>query len=56
MLRQHTHFHINNWGAQFDDRAFCVSVMAGLFVEILFMLFSVYNMRNGLKMSEYEVY
>jgi len=31
------------------------SVMAGLVVE---MLFSVYNitLRNGLKMSEYEVY
>ena len=29
------------------------SVMAGLVVEILFMLFSVYN---RLKMSEYEVY
>lgn len=29
------------------------SVMAGLIVEILFMLFSVHN---GLKMSEYEAY
>ena len=29
------------------------SIMAGLFVEMFFMLFSVYN---GLKMSEYEVY
>ena len=30
--------------------------MDGLIVEILLMLFSVYNACNGLKMSEYEAY
>ena len=30
--------------------------MAGLIVEILFMLFSVLMLLNGLKMSEYEAY
>jgi len=33
------------------------SIIAGLIVEMLFMLFSVYkSARNGLNMSEYEVY
>ena len=31
----------NSWGVHFDDSLF--SVMAGLIVEMLFMLFSVYN-------------
>ena len=30
--------------------------MTGLIVEMLFMLFYIYNTCNGLKMSEYEVY
>ena len=34
-----------------------LSLMAGLIVELLFILFSVYiKLRNGLKMSEYEVH
>ena len=32
------------------------SVMAGLIVEILFMLFSIIALCNGLKMSEYGAY
>jgi len=44
VLRRHTHFYINNWGARFDDRAFR---SAGLVVEMLFMLFSVYNTAKG---------
>jgi len=32
-----------NWGAHFNDRAVRISVMAGLAVEMLFMLLSVYN-------------
>ena len=32
------------------------SVIAGLMVKMLFMLFSVYNTANELKMSEYEVH
>ena len=35
---------------------FVFLVMAGLIVEILFMLFSVYNTCNWLKISEYEAY
>ena len=35
----------------FDDCAFCISVMTGLIIEMLFMLFSVYNTVTGLKMS-----
>ena len=44
VLRRHTHFYIKNWGVHFHDRAVCISVMAGLIVEMLFMMFSVYNM------------
>jgi len=43
MLQRHTYFYIDNWGMRFDDQTFCISVMAGLIVEILFMLLSVYN-------------
>ena len=32
------------------------SVIAGFVLEMLFVLFSVYNTAYGLKMSEYEVY
>ena len=55
-LRQHTHFYINNWGVRFDNSAFLFSVMAGLIVEMLYMLSLFMTLRNGLKMSEYEAY
>ena len=41
VLRWHTHFYINIWGVRFDNPAFRISVIAGLIVEMLFMLFSV---------------
>jgi len=40
-------FYINNWGTRFDDCAFRISVMVGLIVEMLFLLFSVYNTVMG---------
>jgi len=35
---------------------FMFSVIAGLLIEMLFMLFSVYMLRNRLKMSKYKAY
>ena len=43
VLRRHTHFYINNRGMRFHDRAVCIFHMAGLILEIFFMLFSGYN-------------
>ena len=40
---------------RFDDRHSVFFAMAGLIVEMIFMLFSVITLRNGLKKSEYEV-
>jgi len=31
---------INSWGAHFDNQ---ISVIGGVIVEVLFMLFSIYN-------------
>jgi len=47
---QVTHPLLNRkWGKSFNDQTFCIfSIIAGLIVEILFMLFSIYN---ELKMS-----
>ena len=36
-------FKIENWGVCFDDQTFCISVLTGLIVEMLFILFSIYN-------------
>ena len=58
MIKQHPNILIDEWGARFNNWAFHISVMAGLAglagltVEILFMLFS----HNGLKINEYKVY
>jgi len=46
---------IDNWGIHLNDQRFHINVfaMAGLIVEMLFMLFPVYN---RLKISEYKAY
>ena len=39
----HTHFYTDNWGVHFDDQHSVFSVLAGLLIEMLFTLFSIYN-------------
>ena len=46
MLRQHTQFYISNWGTHFDDHALKFFMMAGLILEMLFMLFYVITLHK----------
>ena len=47
---------IDKWSTCFTIAQSIFSVVAGLIVEVLFMLFFVYMQCNWLKMSEYEAY
>ena len=55
---QVTHFTIliDNWGMCLNDRAIHIFRSGGLIVEMLFMLFFVYSLDNGLKISECKAY
>ena len=43
MIKQHTHFKSMDEARALTIEHFVFSIMAGLIVEILFILFSVYN-------------
>jgi len=43
MIKQHTHFKSINEVRALTIEHYAFSVMAGLIVEIFFMLFSIYN-------------
>jgi len=56
MLRQHTYYNINNWGAHFDDRAFRIFRNGWIDSREAFHVVLFITLYNELKMSEHGVY
>ena len=48
--------YINNWGARFEDRAFCIILNGWIDCRVAFHIVLFIILRNGLKMSECKVY